>query len=123
MPPDVQGWLAKARVDLEAARFLRKSPHLPGEVAAFHYQQAAEKAMKGILVTQGVVPPHSHDLRALKAAMTSPVGLSDDAAEALTPFAVLTRYPGFDTSIDAKLLDEFDAFAKTCIDKLDELSR
>ena len=123
MPPDVQNWLSKARVDLEAARFLRKNVSLPGEVAAFHYQQAAEKAIKGMLATQNVVPPRSHDLRALMAVVTIPVGLSMDAAEALTPFAVLSRYPGFDTSIDATLLDEFDAFAALCIERLDELSQ
>jgi HEPN domain-containing protein len=94
MPPDVQDWLAKARVDLEAARFLRKNPDLPGEVAAFHYQQAAEKAIKGVLVTQGIVPPRAHDLRALMAILRVPVGLSQDAAEALTPFAVLSRTSG-----------------------------
>jgi HEPN domain-containing protein len=123
MPPDVPDWLAKARVDLQAARLLRGNPDLPGEVAAFHYQQAAEKAIKGILVTQEIVPPRSHDLRALLATMKDPVGLSEDAAEALTPFAVLSRYPGFETSIDAGLLDDFDAFAVACIEKLEGLSR
>jgi HEPN domain-containing protein len=122
MPPDVRDWLAKARVDLEAARFLCQHPSLPADVAAFHYQQAAEKAIKGILVTQGIVPPHSHDLRALMATMKKPVGLSADAAEALTPFAVLSRYPGFDTSIDKSLLERFDAFALACIERLDELN-
>jgi HEPN domain-containing protein len=123
MPPDVQDWLAKARVDLEAARFLRTNPNLPGEVAAFHYQQAAEKAIKGILVTQDIVPPRTHDLRALMATMIVPVELSEDSAEALTPFSVLSRYPGFNTSIDTRLLDDFDAFAIRCIERLNDLSR
>lgn len=123
MPPDVPDWLAKARVDLEAARLLHGNPELPAEVAAFHYQQAAEKAIKGILVTQEIVPPRSNDLRALLATMKARVGLSEDAAEALTPFAVLSRYPGFETSIEAGLLDEFDAFAVACIEKLEELSQ
>jgi HEPN domain-containing protein len=123
MPPDVKDWLARARVDLEAARFLRMNANLPIEVAAFHYQQAVEKAIKGILVTKGIVPPRSHDLRALMAAITVPVGLSEDAAEELTPFAVLSRYPGFDTSIDAALADSFDSFAVACIEKLAALSQ
>jgi HEPN domain-containing protein len=110
-------------VDIEAARLLRTHGQLPGEVAAFHYQQAAEKAIKGILVVRGIVPPHSHDLRALIATLAIPMGLDDDAAEALTPFAVLSRYPGFDTSIDAALLDRFEVFANACIAKLDESSR
>jgi HEPN domain-containing protein len=87
MPPDVSDWLSKARVDFEAARFLRKNPNLPGEVAAFHYQQSAEKALKG----QGVIPPRSHDLRTLLALAKVPSGLSEDSAESLTPFAVLSR--------------------------------
>jgi HEPN domain-containing protein len=74
-------------------------------------------------VTQDIVPPRSHDLRALLATMKARVGLSEGAAEALTPFAVLSRYPGFETSTDSALLDDFDAFAAACIEKLEGLSQ
>jgi hypothetical protein len=38
-----------------------------------------------------------------------------EVAEALTPFAVLSRYPGFDESVPAELLEQFARFAEACI--------
>jgi HEPN domain-containing protein len=93
--PEAAAWLAKARSDLAAARFLRRNPDLPLDIAAFHYQQAAEKAIKGLLVEHGIVPPRSHDLRDLLGRLPVPGERDPDVADDLNPFAVLTCYPGF----------------------------
>lgn len=114
MRPEIGEWLAKARADLDAARLLRTNPEIPTEIVAFHYQQAAEKALRGLLAARGVVPPHIHDLRALLARL-GPTLLPQDEAEGLTPFAVLSRYPGFSVTVSAGRLDAFDSFAETCI--------
>jgi len=36
-------------------------------------------------------------------------------AESLTPFATLSRYPGFDEQPDAALVQRFEDFAAACI--------
>jgi len=117
LPPEIEGWLRKADADLVAARHLRTNPVIPMEIAAFHYHQAVEKAFKGLLVRRGEVPPRNHDLRALLA-LLGPTDFTDeeqDAADALTPFAVLARYPGFDAPPEPSLLDSFDLLAERSI--------
>ncbi len=62
---EVAAWLAKAADDLRAAALdLQAAPPLLSD-AAFHCQQAAEKAMKGLFVHDGVAFGKTHDLRAL----------------------------------------------------------
>ena len=116
--PEATQWLKKASSDLDAARFLRQNPELPREIAAFHYQQAAEKAVKGFLVETGVAPPRSHDLRTLLERLGDRIGLDIDVADELTPFAVLARYPGFGSQPDNALLDRFDVFVSSCVGRL-----
>ncbi len=118
--PGIEGaaWLDKARADLAVARFLRTNAELPAEIAAFHYQQAAEKALKGLLVEQRTPPPRSHDLRHLLGRLADAAGLDPNAADDLNPFAVLTRYPGFGAPPDDALLEVFDRFAAACVDRL-----
>jgi HEPN domain-containing protein len=119
MPPDeASSWLEKSRADLAAARFLRSNPGLATEIAAFHYQQAAEKAIKGVIILDGTAPSRVHDLRALLAELSPGDDLDADAADALTPFAVLSRYPGFGAQPDDVLLARFDAFAESCVERL-----
>jgi HEPN domain-containing protein len=45
----VRNWLIKAQHDLAAARKLALSPDPYLDVAVYHCQQAAEKAIKGFL--------------------------------------------------------------------------
>ncbi len=69
---------------------------LPSE-AAFHVQQAAEKALKGLLTWHDVPFTRTHDLDALlqQCATIAPDVLTFRSALAqLTRYAVETRYPG-----------------------------
>ena len=89
-------WLAQARTDLVLATVVleRDREGLEGWAAAFHAQQAAEKALKAVLVARGEDPPRIHNLRALVAVLPSDLRLSaspDDLAS-LTQFASATRY-------------------------------
>ena len=72
-------------------------------VGCFHAQQAAEKALKTVLVTRGVEPPHIHDLGALAAVMPDDLALdvSGDDLGNLTMFATGLRYV-FDAGIEAE---------------------
>ncbi len=94
---EVEAWLARAREDLRAAKIdLGAAPPLLAD-AAFHCQQAAEKAMKGFLILRGRAVPRTHDLRALGDLLVEIEPdlepLVDDAAE-LTEYAWRFRYPG-----------------------------
>ena len=118
---ELASWLEKADADLRAARVLRDALGLPLEIAAFHYQQAAEKALKGLLVDAGIAPPRTHDLRALLALFPErPPGIEQEIAEQLTPFAVIARYPGLTSRPDSAIVDRFEVFSATCIDRLRE---
>lgn len=52
VPEEADEWITKAEEDLAAARRLLQDDPLPTP-AAFHCQQAAEKALKAFLVARG----------------------------------------------------------------------
>ena len=63
----------------------------------FHAQQAAEKAIKGLLIWHGIQFPYVHDLAALLTLLEKATGDLPESirqADRLTRFAVQTRYPG-----------------------------
>jgi HEPN domain-containing protein len=93
----VQSWLAKAKHDLAAARILSEGPDPYLDVAVYHCQQAAEKAVKGFLVFHDHPLEKTHDVEVLvtlaahyEARLVSWV----EAAVQLTPYATEFRYPG-----------------------------
>jgi len=88
-------WLQYARRDLEVARLLLNEGY-PGE-STFHAQQAAEKALKAVLVALGVQPPKTHQLEYLMTLIKQGGIDIQEVREAslLTDYAVETRYPDF----------------------------
>jgi HEPN domain-containing protein len=67
------------------------------ETVSFHAQQAAEKALKGLLARHEVQFDRTHDLGdLLRLTEPSVQGLASRLRDAhdLTPFAVSSRYPG-----------------------------
>jgi HEPN domain-containing protein len=89
-------WLAKADVDLSAARALLSTGGLY-EVVAFHAQQAAEKALKAFLVWHQREFPKTHDisrLLTLSASADESLAATLAGAAELTPYGVEYRYPG-----------------------------
>jgi HEPN domain-containing protein len=94
---DAAEWLLHAESDLRYATLGRGAPGILQSQVAFHAQQAAEKALKAVLVHAWVDFPRTHDLQALlvlidDAGMAVPPEL--EGVSALTRFAVETRYPG-----------------------------
>ncbi len=91
----VRRWLAKARTDLALASvILEQGPDMDPWACCFHAQQAAEKALKAVLVARGEEPPHIHDLGALAAVMPDDLALDvrgDDLGD-LTTYATAARY-------------------------------
>ncbi len=93
----VQTWLFKARRDLASAHRLadKSAPLL--DTAVYHCQQAAEKAVKAVLVFHDIRVPKTHDLEDLileAAAFTSDYAALTGTAQRLTQYATLFRYPG-----------------------------
>jgi HEPN domain-containing protein len=66
------------------------------ELLCFHAQQAAEKAIKAVLIVRGIEPPRTHSITALLDLLPPAAPRPKDlmAARALTTYAAVTRYPG-----------------------------
>jgi len=58
--PRVEAWLRQAHSDLEVARLTAAQGYHPQ--ACYHAAQAAEKALKALLVAADTKPPYSHSL-------------------------------------------------------------
>ena len=90
-------WLEKAEDDFAAAKLILGGTLRSWDTASFHCQQAAEKALKALLVRHQINFPKSHDIGELLQLAESPAsGITTALAvtQTLTPFAVETRYPG-----------------------------
>ena len=94
-PDDPREWLNRANSSLAMARIEAEGIYL--EDLCFQAQQAVEKAIKAILIKHSVKFPYIHDITRLLTLLES---TSQDIpafvreAERLTPFSVVTRYPG-----------------------------
>ena len=94
-PRDPREWLNRARSNLVLAK--RREPGVYLEDLCFECQQAAEKALKGLILSRGGEFPYVHDLDLLMALLDD-VGVivPTEARRAvdLTVYAVAGRYPG-----------------------------
>ena len=94
---DTRGWLRKAAQDLRGAEIdLAAAPPLAGD-AAFHCQQASEKALKAFLAWRDVPFRKTHDLAVIGqqcVALDATLEPVCRRAERLTAFAWIFRYPG-----------------------------
>lgn len=99
-PPDpsastARSWLAKASDDVIIAELVLDSDVGVEWAACFHAEQAAEKAVKPVLVNVGTDFPKSHRLDSVAELIPSSTGLDFDIAALteLAPWAVAGRYP------------------------------
>src|SRR3989442_5807525 len=94
--PESKAWMIKAWRDLETARRAANGQPPFYDVAVYHCQQAAEKAVKAFLVHHGRAYERTHDIEVLVdlASDINPRFSSlADHADALTPYATRFRYP------------------------------
>ena len=92
----VSEWLRYARMDYDAAMHLRSFHPMPIEIICYHCQQAAEKALKAVLIYHGKEVPHIHDtlrLWKLAAALEPTLSTFMPQSSRLANFATITRYP------------------------------
>jgi len=102
-----EAWLRQARSDFEVAELMEQRGF--HSQACYHYGQAAEKALKGLLIALGTLPPYSHSLDRLVDAL-SEQGIDTEPLQglhlkALTRMNSETRYPRDDEAP----VDRFDA--------------
>lgn len=94
---EARDWLVGAERDLLIAERALAEPPVLAEQAAYHAQQAAEKALKGFLAAHDTPIPKSHHLEYL-VSLCEPFDSSMTRflpiARTLSPYATLFRYPG-----------------------------
>ena len=101
--PDAKAWLIKAWRDLETARRATSENPPFFDVAVYHCQQSAEKAVKAFLVHHGKPYEKTHDIEVLAdlaREIDSSFSKLTDAADALTPYATRFRYPNATFAIE-----------------------
>jgi HEPN domain-containing protein len=97
IPGSPAEWMSHAESDLKLARLAAGDPSIRREQVCFHAQQAAEKAIKAMLLSHQLEFPLVHDLEELlEIAERGGLRMPDGVREVglLTPYAVETRYPG-----------------------------
>jgi len=95
--------LGKAASDLSAARVLADDANQHDDVVGFHAQQAIEKSLKAVLAVRGFEIPRTHDLDLLtRLVATGPDPFPNELhdANALSPWAVATRYDDINATLD-----------------------
>jgi len=93
----VEDWMKRANSNLSRAQAGKVSEHILYEDLCFDCQQAAEKAVKALLISSNIVPQPTHSLSVLiddleKNGIDVPDTIK--AAIQLSYYAVETRYPG-----------------------------
>ena len=93
----VHEWFRFANMDLDLAKHTLETMHpSPFEIICYHCQQAAEKFIKGLIISFDIEVEKTHDLSKL---LNTLVPLTDvpetfmESAERLTMFSVRVRYP------------------------------
>lgn len=115
-PSDPREWLQRARSCLAIARC--HDPEIYREDLCFQAQQAAEKAIKAVFIARALPLPYVHDLADLllrleKSGLFIPDSIK--SASRLTPFAVHTRYTGFEFPVSAEEYTEALALAESVV--------
>jgi HEPN domain-containing protein len=95
----VKEWIELAESDFELARKGKLSKKVRYETLCFHAQQAAEKAIKAVLVFHNKPFPRTHSIEHLLKILKQEkmvVPRIVEKAQSLTDYAVTARYPEFE---------------------------
>jgi HEPN domain-containing protein len=112
--PTVRAWLTRARNDLANAEFTAAHRGDLLDTVVYHCQQAAEKAVKAYLVSEGLSIPKTHDvgkLVELAAAKHAEFSHFQQVADAITPLGTEFRYPADDEAPMPTAQQTHDALA------------
>jgi HEPN domain-containing protein len=118
IPGFPEEWLTHAESDLNLARLAKDHTEILPQQVCFHAQQAAEKALKAVLLHHKIEFPPVHDIEVLlEITKQSGVSPPSDVAEAgaLTPYAVEARYPGYEEDITPAQVDQAIRLAESVV--------
>jgi len=111
---DAKAWMVKAWRDLETARRAAQGNPPFYDVAVYHCQQAAEKAVKAFLVHHGKPYQKTHDIEVLAdvaCELDSTFSELAEAADALTPYATRFRYPNATFAVEPQPAEYHEALS------------
>ena len=86
---DVKEWIEIADNDLDSAILLNEAARKHYEIICYHCSQAAEKYLKGYLVSMDIVPKKTHDLRFLNSLC---IELDSNFENIITECAFLNKF-------------------------------
>ena len=88
------------------------------EDKCYQAQQAAEKAIKGLLIYFGEDPEYTHDITKLLNVLEKYVVVDDNIMKTsfLTQYAIITRYPGAQYEATEEMYLEAIELAKNCLE-------
>lgn len=93
----VDEWFRFANMDLDLAKHTLKTMYPPPlEIICYHCQQAAEKFIKGVIISFDIEVEKTHDLSKLLNTLMPLTDIPEsfmESAERLTMFGVRIRYP------------------------------
>jgi HEPN domain-containing protein len=121
---DAERWLLIARTDLHDAGVLAGAQSYA--TSLFHCQQAAEKALKGLLTFAGKPFRKTHDISELSTdclAIDSSLESVVARAERLTQYAWRFRYPGAPFEPGAEETAEALDAARAVLERVEEIVR
>ncbi len=123
-PGSPEDWLRHATSDLALA-CVTPPPSVLMESLCFHAQQAAEKALKAVLISRSVSFPKTHSIRMLLDLLENYVDVPEDIqyAAGLTDYAVTARYPGASEPVEREEYEEAVRTAETVVAWADQLIR
>src|SRR5208337_3945837 len=117
-------WMSHAKSDLRLTQLAAGDEFVRSEQVCFHAQQAAEKSIKALLLSQAIEFPLTHDIEELlEIAENNGLVLPKDIADVshLTPYAVETRYPGYWDEISEDDVKEAVRLATITVEWADEV--
>ena len=123
-PDDPREWLNRAKSNLVRAKADIRLSGVYLEDLCFDAQQAAEKAIKAVLLHLAIRFPYVHDLTALLALIEqggTPVPEPVREAGRLTRFAVVTRYPGIAEPVTREEYDRAIAITEVVVHWADSM--
>ncbi len=121
-PDSPKEWLNRAHSNLIFAK--AKLPGVYLEDLCFNAQQAAEKAIKAVLMNKDIEFPYIHDLAGLltlleQTKLKIPKAIKEAAR--LTRYAVAFRYPSFGEAVTKEEYEEAVVIAKHVVDWADKI--
>ena len=119
---DPREWVNRATSNLALAK--SKIPGTYLEDLCFEAQQAAEKAIKAVMIRRNIEFPYVHDLARLLSMLEEAGEEIPEVvrkAEELTRYALITRYPGIARPVSEQEYAEAVAVAEEVVHWADEL--